>query len=377
VLSHLTLRVAHQDTGDAAAPTLTISVPGADPSTPRCTGTARLHTSAALTTETVVLPAACPVTDASQVAGLQITYAAHLAGGATAGTDRLDGAALDMIVDAPRLEAESGCTLTTGYPSADACAAVRTTDDAAGDSRMVVNGSIYTPAAPVDLAMNRLASPAVTGAVIARTIQLALTPAARYPGPLLGPAPHTASLTFTTYPDATGAPGTATSAGTGTTFTVPGNARTIDGSAATATFAGGKGTASIDLGGWSGTSPVAGGHAVLRIAHQDDGPITSLTAVVSLPGAGVAMDRHGESARDRRPTAGAPVVDQFDLSTGAGLLPPGRDLSPLRVGLTATGTAGSVERLDGMQLDLLGDAQVTATVTYTGGTARITSWKTP
>ncbi|GAA1940416.1 hypothetical protein GCM10009738_12150 [Kitasatospora viridis] len=158
-------------------------------------------------------------------------------------------------------------------------------------------------------------------------------------------------------------PSTAISTATPTAaaFTTPGNAQAIDGTSATATLAAATPSASIRLGGFTMLPLPAGAvidKAVLRVSHQDDdttpAPAPAApsppTAVLTVSGTGTACDAdHPLTTRQ-----GALGVDEVDL--GACGVTTDDQLSGLAVDYAAklgTGSTDAVDRLDGVELDIV------------------------
>ncbi len=320
----------------------------------------------------------CGLTDPAQLTDLAVTFSTKLEPGAAtqavsrldaaevavtytppAATERLDGIELDLVYRAPGVRPLDGCV--ADLDPAKACALVRVAP-AAGDTvtRFVVQGTVYAPTAPLDIAMAGLREQVLTRGLVARTIRLGLKAAAGYSRPLMGVPPE--PVKFTAYPDVVAQP---TSNAT-TTFTFPTNAYAIDGATAVATLAAGEPSASLRLTDF--VPPVAGPleAAVLRVKHRVD------------PGVDAALTVEGLSAGPCAPVSGVPRTfpltpyrlgelgeDQIDL-TACGLTDTSQ-LGALTLSYTATlkpdGVAGAAE-LDGITLDLLSGPLLRARVTF-------------
>ncbi|MFG2972164.1 hypothetical protein ACGFYY_04030 [Streptomyces sp. NPDC048331] len=134
------LRVAHQETGDAAAPRISVTPAGGGG---RCTDLP-LTARAALGEDRVDLKA-CGITDPAQLTGLTATYAAGLNGGGTAGADSLDGIWLEVVHDPPPPRPATSAESTTFLPATDA----KAIDGA--DTARVTLAPVTRPTAAIDL----------------------------------------------------------------------------------------------------------------------------------------------------------------------------------------------------------------------------------
>jgi hypothetical protein len=361
------LRVSHQEDVGVVEVTATANFPGGN-CTPQ-TFTPRTE----LGVDTIDLKA-CGLTDPAQLTDLTVAFSTKLEPGAAtpavsrldaaevavtytppAATERLDGIELDLVYRAPGVRPLDGCV--ADLDPAKACALVRVAP-AAGDTvtRFVVQGTVYAPTAPLDIAMAGLTEQVLTRGLVARTIRLGLKAATGYSRPLMGVPPE--PVKFTAYPDVVAQP---TSNAT-TTFTFPTNAYAIDGATAVATLAaGGPTSASLRLTDF--VPPVAGPleAAVLRVKHRVDPGVEKAELTVE-----------GLSAGPCAPVAGIPATfpltpypqlgeDQIDL-TACGLTDTSQ-LGALTLSYTATGVAGAAE-LDGITLDLLSGPLLRARVTF-------------
>lgn len=109
------LRVAHQETGDAAAPRINVTPGGGGGSCTNLLLTAR----AGLSDDRVDLMA-CGITDPAQLTGLAATYAAGLNAGGTAGAHSLDGMWLEVVYDPPQPRPATSADSTTFTRAANA-----------------------------------------------------------------------------------------------------------------------------------------------------------------------------------------------------------------------------------------------------------------
>ncbi|WP_449485350.1 hypothetical protein [Streptomyces avidinii] len=401
VIDKVVLRVAHQDddTTPAAPPPAKPPTPTEPPSptapasptappsptttlTVSGTGTA-CDAHHALTAREgalgvdVVDLGACGVTKGDQLSGLAVDYAARLGTGSSGAADRLDGVELDIVFRAPSIRALSGC-LTAG----SRCPVLKSTDgaDTATDrSRLVINGTVYAPTAAVDLSMSQVGSPVVTRGIIARTIALGISPATGYLRPVIAIPPE--PVLFTTYPAVIAKPASVTAI---TGFTAPAPGAPVD--VADATLPGG-GRASLTLGGYAQPKPAQAqaqaqapapaptgplDHAVLQVAHHEDGDVESLKLSVDFPGStctgvGNALDV------PVRPGSSGPVTDRVDL-TPCGLTEASQ-LAGLTVAYTVTaGSGGATEHLGGTRIDLLSGPLVRAAVSFDGHAGTVKQW---
>ncbi|MFE2168059.1 hypothetical protein ACFXB3_23815 [Streptomyces sp. NPDC059447] len=379
VIDKVVLRVSHQD--DDTTPAPPSPAPPAPPApaepaeppatalTVSGTGTA-CDASHALTARKgtlgvdVVDLGACGVTKGDQLSALAVDYAARLGTGSTAATDRLDGVELDIVFRAPSIRALSGCLIT-----GKGCAVLKSTDDAdkgTDHSRLVINGTVYAPTAAVDLSMKQVSSQVVTRGIIARTIDLGISPAGGYLRPVIGIPPE--PVLFTTYPAVIARPASV-SAITG--FTPPAPGTPVDVTDATVP---GGGRASLTLGDYAPPAPAATGpldHVVLQVAHHEDGDVESVKVSIDFPGSTCT----GANSPDLpvRPGSGSPVADRIDLA------PCGLTRASQLAGLTVThtvtaGSGGATEHLAGTRIDLLTGPLVKAAVSFDGHSGTVKQW---
>ncbi|MCX5384163.1 hypothetical protein [Streptomyces sp. NBC_00083] len=369
VIDRVVLRVAHQDDATTPAP----PSPGQPPTTALTvsgTGTAcdadhpLTARQGSLGVDVVDL-GACGITRQDQVSQLAVDYAARLGTGSSAATDRLDGVELDIVFRAPSLRALSGC-LTAGSD----CAVLKSTDTAdtaTEHSRLVIDGTVYAPTGAVDLSMRQVGSQVVTRGIVARTIALGISPAPGYLRPVIGIPPE--PVLFTTYPAVTAKAASVTAI---TRFTPPAPGAPVDVTDATVP---GGGRASLTLGGYAQPAPATTGpldHAVLQVAHRDDGDVASLKMSVDFTGS-TCTGADGALDVPVHPGSGGPVSDQVDLARCG--LTRAFQLAGLTVTYTvAAGSGGATEHLDGTRIDLLSGPLVQAAVSFDGHTATVKQW---
>ncbi|MCZ0973734.1 hypothetical protein O1L55_25300 [Streptomyces albulus] len=134
------LRVAHRETGDAAAPRINVTPAGGGDSCTNLPLTAR----PGLGDDRVDLKA-CGISDAAQLTGLTATYTAGLKPGGSAGADSLDGIWLEIVHDPPPPRPATSAKSTTFVPAANAEAI-----DGANTAHATLD-SVTAPAATIDL----------------------------------------------------------------------------------------------------------------------------------------------------------------------------------------------------------------------------------
>ncbi|MFJ3728261.1 hypothetical protein ACIPYQ_37620 [Streptomyces sp. NPDC090045] len=296
---------------------------------------------------------------------LAVEYAARLGTGSTEAAVQLEGVELAIVFRAPSIKALSGCLTADSR-----CAVLKSTDDAdttTHHSRLVINGTVYAPIAAVDLSMSRVSSQVVTRGVIARTIALGISPATGNLRPVIGIPPE--PVLFTTYPAVIAKPASVTAI---TGFTPPAPGAPVDVTDATVP---GGGQASLTFGGYAPPAPATTGpldHAVLQVAHHEDGDVQSVKMSVGFPGStctGV------DNALDVpvRPGSSGPVTDQVDLARCG--LTKASQLAGLTMAHTVTaGSGGATEHLGGTRIDLLSGPLVKAAVSFDGHTSTVKQW---
>ncbi|WP_030727917.1 hypothetical protein [Streptomyces sp. NRRL S-237] len=374
VIDKVVLRVAHQDDDTSPAPpspteppsprqppTTALTVSGTGTA---CDANHPLAVRAGALGVDVVDLGACGVRTYDQLSRLAVDHAARLGTGSTDATVRLDGVELAVVFRAPSIRALSGC-LTTGIR----CAVLKSTDDAdttTRHSRLVINGTVYAPTAAVDLSMSQVRSQVVTRGIIARTIELGIGPAAGYLRPVIGIPPE--PVLFTTYPAVIANPASVTGS-TGFTPAAPG--APVDVTDATVP---GGGRASLTIGGYDRPAPATTGaldHALLRVAHHEDGDVKSVKISVDFTGSTCT----GANSPDLpiRLGSSGPVTDQIDLA------PCGLTEASQLAGLTVTyavtaGSGGATEHLGGTRIDLLSGPLVQAAVSFDGHAGTVKRW---
>ncbi|MFF3020443.1 hypothetical protein [Streptomyces sp. NPDC057939] len=377
VIDKVVLRVSHQEDDATPAPPAPTEPPAPAPAEPPTatlsvsgTGTA-CDANHALTSRKgapgvdVVDLGACGVTNDDQLSGLAVDHAVALGTGSADATVQLDGVELDIVFRAPSIRPLSGC-LTAG----NRCPVLKSTadaDTATEHSRLVINGTVYSPTAAVDLSMSQVDWQVVTRGVIARTIDLGISPTARYLRPVIGIPPE--PVLFTTYPAVIAKPASVPAL---TGFTPPAPGAPVDVTDATVP-AGGR--ASLTLGGYSPPGPATTDpldHVVLQVAHHEEGDVASVRVSVDFPGstctgAGGALDV------PVRTGATGPVTDRIDLA------PCGLTRASQLAGLTVThtvtaGSGGATEHLGGTRIDLLSGPLVKASVSFDGHAGTVEQW---
>jgi Tfp pilus assembly protein PilX len=121
--------------------------------------------------------------------GADMAYAATLS---HAGTESLDAIQIDISYVKPAFRNQGIGTTTTNclkvaYTGAagTGCAVLSTSDLTAFTGDFYVQGTTYTPIAPVDLTMSKAAQPIMRFGVISRSLWLTQTGAFSYPGPVI------------------------------------------------------------------------------------------------------------------------------------------------------------------------------------------------
>ncbi|MFD5141865.1 hypothetical protein [Streptomyces sp. NPDC058401] len=323
------LRVAHQETGDAATPRINVSPAGGGGGCTNLPLTAR-----ATPGDDRVDLKACGVTDPAQLTGLTATYAAGLKVDGAAGALALDGMWLEVVYDLPPPRPATSAESTTFVRAADAKAI-----DGSATARATL-GPVTTPTAAIVLGGYEAPAAAPGSVLDGARLHIAHR---EDPGTAGGPPPAV-SVTLTgpglprpctpeklathqdslatdtvdlvaacgltdpaqltglvvTYTAALGAGSTgataqldgvalelvhrsplpvrpttaiSTAAPASAAFLAPANAQAIDGATANATLAAATPSASIRLGAFATPALPAGSvidKVVLRVAHQDD-----------------------------------------------------------------------------------------------------------
>jgi hypothetical protein len=114
---------------------------------------------------------------------LKVDYSTSLA---ATKTERIDAVLLDLGYTAPALRAETGC-LTIPYTQGSAgtgkCAVLYTSTSYKG--AFYIQGTTYTPAAPIDLALSNITEQVLRFGVVSRVLDLWETGAVSYQGPVI------------------------------------------------------------------------------------------------------------------------------------------------------------------------------------------------
>ncbi|MFF0215339.1 hypothetical protein [Streptomyces vinaceus] len=304
------LRVAHQETGDAAAPRISVTPAGGGG---RCTDLP-LTARAGPGDDRVDLKA-CGITDLAQLTGLTATYAAGLKAGGAAGADFLDGIWLEIVSDPPPARPATSAESTTFLPAANA----RAIDGAAARAAL---DPVTTPAAT--LTLGGYDTPAVApGSVLDGAL---LRVAHREdPGAAAGPAP-TVAVTLT----GPGIPGSCTPAqklathqgalGTDTLDLVAtcglSDPAQLDGLVVTYTAALGPGSTGA-------TAQLDG--VTLEMAHRPPVPVRPTQAIsTATPGAAAFLDPDDARAIDTATSTArlAAATPSASIRLGAFAMPP-------------------------------------------------------
>lgn len=95
---------------------------------------------------------------------------------------KLDGAVLEVTYEPPTFRAESGCIAAIYSSGVSGCAALK----ASGTARLAVQGSAYTPIAPIDVNMLNVSIQIFNRGVIARVVRMGVSPIAGFSGTFSG-----------------------------------------------------------------------------------------------------------------------------------------------------------------------------------------------
>jgi hypothetical protein len=152
------------------------------------------------------------LTNPAAFASLSVKYEATAWFGRTI-TDSLDGVVINVTYTRPGFTAESGCIVSHPYPSQeDSCALITTSGAQTG---LALQGTLYAPAAAVDLAQTNRSNQVAARGIIARHIALSVTPStsclpncpAMVSLPASGPATYAdRTVLFTVYPNGSSHP---------------------------------------------------------------------------------------------------------------------------------------------------------------------------
>jgi len=110
------------------------------------------------------------LTNPAAFASLSVKYEATAKSGKTI-NDSLDGVVINVTYTPPGFTAESGCILS--HPYSGTCALVTTSGAQTG---LALQGTLYAPAAAVDLAQTNRSNQVAARGIIARHIGLSVTP---------------------------------------------------------------------------------------------------------------------------------------------------------------------------------------------------------
>ena len=153
------------------------------------------NTALAAGTQTVDLTAALSTTVASKgLTGLKVDYTADTGNGpgSIGVTDTVDAVYLDLTYTAPALRGQTTAAVpgnclaipyTQGSAGTGKCAMLYTATNYKG--RFYVQGTTYTPLAPLDLALSNITSQVLRFGVVSRTLNLWETGAVSYQGPVI------------------------------------------------------------------------------------------------------------------------------------------------------------------------------------------------
>lgn len=172
IVTGATLRVAHGESSTSQIGTVTATVtPGTGPPIAVSPSEGTL-----LHTDSFDLMALGLSPNPSALTGLTVTYDATRVSGSPIA--QLDGIALDITYETLVYRAESGCIVTGGYPGTG-CAVI----DASGTkSALIFQGTVYVPAAAVDVKINNASMKVFGRGIICRILGIHVTPSAAYSG---------------------------------------------------------------------------------------------------------------------------------------------------------------------------------------------------
>lgn len=412
VIDSAVLRVAHQEP-DSAPPT-DIAPPTVTFSGSTCPPKALTVSPAAVTNDRTVDLKACGLNTADKLKGLTATYEVALAAGGTAATAKLDGMWLELIYRLSHSPATVTPTVFTDPDNAEvidgAATSNATLSPSGSTSASLVLADYSQPAVPadsiIDSAVLRVAhrdeGPMNPPTLVVAGIGPGPCPTAlakrpstigedridlkacgltapsqlaglsvTYTATLMAGATANATarvdgvvLDLSYRPPAVRRPATATTPAPGaasTAFTAPDNAKAVDTTTADVTLANGATAASVALAGYDSPVPLPAGSvidsAVLRVAHQDQPGIASVSLTAAFP------DGPGGTTNlctTPQPLSSQPTaigVDRIDLKA-CGLTTPEQV-----AGLTATYTANA--------------PGTSTTTTHAAATATATGFSTP
>jgi hypothetical protein len=130
--------------------------------------------------QTVDLTAALAGTVNSKgLTGLTVDYESKFG---DPGYEYIDSVFLDLTYSGPVLRAQSGC-ITQTFPDTSGCAVISTTTSYSGD--FFIQGTTYTPLAPIDLNLSNITAQVLRFGVISRVLRVKETGAVSYDGPVI------------------------------------------------------------------------------------------------------------------------------------------------------------------------------------------------
>jgi hypothetical protein len=188
-ITAVNLRVVHREVPDlltGGAPTLSAAV---------ATGTAPFAAALPVADCAQPAPSYCDdridlraqgIATPEQLAALRVRYDADFAAPLPAlAAESLDGIVVEVTYTAPALEPLTGCTTQPYDPAASppaGCAVLR----AGGPfSVLAVRGTVYAPNAALDFSLSDVATPVVSRGIIAGSLDLQVTTASGYTGPVV------------------------------------------------------------------------------------------------------------------------------------------------------------------------------------------------
>ena len=130
-----------------------------------------------------------PVVKANGLSGLGVAYSTTMPGGKT---DRLDAVLLDIKYTAPALRGETSAAVpgnclqipyVSGALGAGRCAVISTNPSYSG--HFYIQGTTYTPLAPIDITLSNVTEQVLRFGVISRTLWLMETGSISYSGPVI------------------------------------------------------------------------------------------------------------------------------------------------------------------------------------------------
>ncbi|MBI4729746.1 MAG: hypothetical protein HY775_09650 [Acidobacteria bacterium] len=176
-ITSATLRIAHRespnpDNVETLAATVTPGTGSPVALTPSVSGS--MHT------DSFDLLAAGMSNTGSALAGIGVRYDAEVKSGKTA-TARLDGIRIDVTYQPLAFRAQSGCVVQRPYPE-DGCAFIETEG---AQATLVVQGTVYAPAAAIDIELTNASTQVFRRGVISRIFRASVTPSAGFTDPVV------------------------------------------------------------------------------------------------------------------------------------------------------------------------------------------------